>query len=418
MARWYRLTDAFCRGVKRPGKYTDSPNLVFRVERARWDGVNKSWGFRYTLDGTEHTLGLGAYPVVSLAEAREAAVPLRKQLAAGIDPKAEREKARAARRAIAARLITFREAAQRYIADRVDGWSATHAQDWRASLDTHVLPVIGDLSVADVDTAAVLQVLERDNFWRAKAPTASDCRNRIELIRDWCAARGYCTGANPARWRGHLDKILPSRTTVRPVRHFPSLDWRQVPRFMADLRSRAGVVARALEFTILNASRVSEVVDACWAEFDFNANTWTIPVERMKSGRQHVVPLSPRSLAILTGLMPSADRDNSPLQRDARIFFPTRRGTVGKFLRARMGRPDITVHGFRSSFADWCREGPRVVEPEVREAALAHAVTGKTERAYARGNLLQRRAQLMTRWADYCASPPAKAGATVVPLRA
>ena len=399
--KWHRLTDRFCRTIKRPGKSTDSPNLIFRVD----DDGNKSWGFRYAIDGVERTMGLGAYPIVSLAEAREKAMPLRKLLKDGLDPIVERDKQRAAQRAAAARLITFREAATRYIADREGGWrNEQHRKDFRNSLDSHVLPVIGNLSVADIDTPPVLRVLERDNFWRTRPETANRCRARIEAVLDWAKARKYRDGDNPAAWRGHLDKILPAVKTLAPTKHHPALDWRLAPVFMSDLRGREGLAPRTLEFCILNASRIGEVLGARWSEIDFAAKTWTIPKERMKSHKEHVVPLSARALAILQSV-----------SRDGERIFPTHRATVGVLLRERMGRDDVTVHGFRSSFRTWTAEATRF-EPAVCEEALAHAIKNKTEAGYQRGTLLAKRRALMEAWSNYCSSPAVKGDGKVVRL--
>jgi integrase len=212
----------------------------------------------------------------------------------------ERDKARAAERAAAARLLTFREAARRFMVDREGGWrNERHARDFRNSLDTYILPLIGGLSVGDIDTPAVLQVLEP--IWRVKPETASRVRSRIELILDWCAARSYRDGANPAKWRGHLDAVLPAPRTLAPIQHHPALAWHQVPTFMADLRKREGVVARALEFTVLTAARIGETLDCDWSEIDFSSGTWSIPGHKMKSGRPHVVPLPARALDICVG---------------------------------------------------------------------------------------------------------------------
>jgi integrase len=399
--RLHKLTTVFCRNVKRRGRHADGGNLVLLVD----DAGNKSWGFRFALDGRERTGGLGRYPDVGLADARERAAGMRKLLAQGIDPLVERDKERAERRAAAARLLTFREAANRFFNDREGGWrNEQHRKDFKNSLATHVLPLIGALSVADVDTPAVLKVLERDDFWRAKPQAANNVRARIEAVLDWAKARSYRDGDNPARWKGHLDKILPAPRTLRPVRHHPALPWAQMPAFMAELRGRESITARALEFTILTAVRVSEALGARWSEIDFAARTWTIPKERTKANREHVVPLSAQALEILRAL-----------PRDREGIFPMPRSSVFVLLRRRMGREDITVHGFRSAFRTWA--GERTNFPrEVAEAALAHVIKDKTERAYQRGTLLQKRRQLMEAWAGYCYSPPATNERKVVAL--
>jgi integrase len=400
MGKRYRLTAAKVAGIKKPGRYSDGGNLVLRVSK---EG-HKTWGFRYAIDKRDRTAGLGPLPRVTLAEARERAEAMGKLLAAGLDPLDERTKVKAAQRAAAARLITFREAARQFLADRKDGWrSEQHGRDFSNSLDTHILPTIGGLSVTDIDTPAVLKVLEP--IWRETPETASRCRSRIELVLDWCAARGYRGRENPATWRGHLDQILPSPKKLAPTKHHPALPWLQIPAFMADLRGREGVPARALEFAVLNASRIGEVLGATWSEINFATKEWTIPAHKMKGGREHIVPLTPRAIEILK-LVP----------RDDERIFPTHRSVTGAFLRGRMGRADITVHGFRSSFSTWCAEATRF-EREVREACLAHAVKGKVEAAYQRGSLLAKRRQLMEAWTKYCATPP-KAGrsAAVVSL--
>jgi integrase len=380
MRKLHKLTAAGVAAIKQPGRHSDGGNLILRVD----DDRNKTFGFRYRLDGKETTMGLGAWPAVSLAEARDKAAQLRKLLADRRDPKAERDKVRAAERIASARLLTVREAAKRFLADREGTWrNEQHRRDFRNSLDTHILPVIGKLSVADVDTPAVLKVLERDNFWREKPETANRCRSRIEMLLDWSAARSYRDRENPAKWKGHLDHILPAPKVLAPTRHHPALPWQQVPAFMADLHGREGLAARTLEFAILNASRIGEVLGALWSEFDFAAKTWTIPGERMKSGHEHVVPLSPRALEILR-----------TITRDGVRPFPTHRATIGVFLRERMGRPGITTHGFRSSFSTWCAAATRF-EVEVREAALAHRIRDKTMAAYQRGALLVKRRLLM-----------------------
>lgn len=399
MRKRYKLTAAKVAAIKKPGRHSDGGNLILRVDA---EG-RKTFAFRYGLDGRERTAGLGPTWRVSLAEARAKAEAMGKLLAAKLDPIAERDKQRAAERAAAARLITFREASRRFLADREGAWrNEQHRRDFRNSLDTHILPAIGGLSVGDIDTPAVLRVLEP--IWRKTPETANRCRSRIELVLDWCSARDYRDGPNPAKWRGHLDHILPATKTLAPTKHHPALPWQQLPAFMADLRGREGLAARTLEFAILNASRIGEVLGATWSEFDFGSKTWTIPASRMKSGREHVAPLSPRALEILRAM-----------PRDGERPFPTHRATVGVFLRQRMGRDDITTHGFRSSFSTWCAEATRF-EPETREAALAHAIRDKTMAAYQRGSLLAKRAKLMQAWADYCAAPPRATAGTVVAL--
>jgi integrase len=400
MRKRYKLTAAQVAAVKKPGRYSDGGNLILRVDK---EG-RKTFAFRYGLDGRERTAGLGPIHRVTLAEARGMAEEMGKLLAAGLDPIDERDKRRAAERAAAARLITFREASRRFLVDREGAWrNEQHRRDFRNSLDTHILPAIGGLSVGDIDTPAVLKVLEP--IWRAKPETANRCRSRIELVLDWCSARGYRDSANPAKWRGHLDHILPAPKTLAPTRHHPALPWQELPVFMADLRAREGLVPRMLEFAILCASRSGEVLAATWSEVDFHDKTWTIPGAKMKSGRPHTVALPGRALDILRAMPRTGER-----------IFPTHRATVGAFLRDRMGRDDITVHGFRATFSTWCAEATRF-EPETREAALAHAIRDKTMAAYQRGALLAKRRVMMQAWSDYCAAPPKSRGAVVALCR-
>ena len=246
MRKLHKLTAAKVAAINTPNcRLSDGGNLILRVD----DDRNKTWGFRYVFDGKETTMGLGAWPTVSLAAAREKAAELRKVLADRRDPKIERDKTRAVERAAVARLLTVREASRRFLADRDGTWrNEQHRRDFRNSIDRYVLPVIGGLSISDVDTPAVLKVLEQNNFWREKPETASRCRSRIEMLLDWAAARSYRDRENPAKWRGHLDHILPAPKTLAPTEHHPALPWQQIPAFMTDLRGREGLVPRALEF--------------------------------------------------------------------------------------------------------------------------------------------------------------------------
>jgi integrase len=397
--KWHRLTDVYCRNVTKPGKHRDSPNLILRVDS---DG-NKSFAFRYALDGIERTLGLGAYPAVSLADAREKAAVMRKQLATGIDPKTERTKERIERAKAASRIMTFKQATLRFIADREGTWTnEQHRRDFRNSLNHHVLPLIGAMRIADIGVPEVLNVLEHDGFWRTRPVAADRTRARVEMILDWAKTRGYRDGDNPAVWRGRLDSVLPAPATLRPVRHHAMLDWRALPQFMSDLRRREGLLPRTLEFCILNANRIGETLGATWAEFDLAARTWTIPGTRMKTRRPHIVPLSKRSIEILRERLEAADQRDVELNQQR--VFPTHRATAGAFLRKTLGHTDFTLHGTaRATFRTWCQEATRVA-PELAEAALAHAVRGETAR-YQRGSLLAKRRALMERWSACCASP-------------
>ena len=402
--RLHKLTAAFVGSIKTPGLHADGGNLVLRVDNR----LNKSWGFRYAIGGKDTMMGLGAYPTVSLVEARGKALALRKVLTDGRNPLIERDTARAAERMAATRLITVEDAASRFIVDR-NGASrnAQHRADVCNSFTLHINPVIGTLPIADIDTPAILKVLERDNFWREKPQTANRVRARIEQLIDWAVVRTYRQrGENPARWKGHLDQILLAPTKLAPVKNHPALPWQEVPQFMADLRAREGINARTLEFAILNTSRISEVLEAPWSEFDLSNALWTIPAQRMKAQRDHVVPLSPRALEILRGLPRTGER-----------VFARDRFVVRDFLKKTMRRRDITIHGFRASFSTWCAEATRF-ERDVREACLAHRIKDATEAAYQRGTMLSKRAVLMHAWAAYCAAPATDADTVVVPIAA
>jgi integrase len=390
--------------LRDPGHYGDGGGLWLQVSPTG----TKSWVFRYRAHGRVREMGLGSLIALPLADARQAAAECRKQRAAGIDPIEARKAERARARLAEARALTFKACAEACIAAHAAGWrNAKHAKQWGATLAAYAFPAFGDLPVADVDTGLVVKALEA--IWREKPETASRVRQRIERVLDWATVRGFRQGANPARWKGHLDTLLPARAKLRPVEHHAALPWAEVPAFVADLRSREALAARAVEFAILTAARTGEVLGARWAEFDLQAGTWTVPAERMKAGREHRVPLSREALAILSLLKGTSDGE---------YVFPGGRrgrplsGMALLMLLRRMGRGDLTAHGFRSSFRDWAAE--RTNYPRaVAEAALAHRLKDKTEAAYARSDLFERRRRLMADWARFCHGGAAKAGGVV-----
>ncbi len=374
-----------------PGVHADGLNLYLQVSK----NGSRSWLFRYMRNGKAHEMGLGPLHTITLAEARSKALELRKLLLEGRDPITERQQQRRAMKIHAAAEITFAQAAQRFIAGHKAGWrNAKHAWQWTSTLTTYAFPVIGEMPVAAVDTAMVLKILEP--IWREKTETASRVRGRMESVLDWAIARDYRDGPNPARWRGHLDKLLPRRSKVAPVRNHPAMPYRQVPAFMKELEEREGISAKALRYTILTAARTGEVTDARWAEVDMEERVWTVPAERMKASKEHRVPLSDAAIQVLEEmprivgspwLFPGA-RENQPLSKAA----------MHELLKGL--RPGLTVHGFRSSFKDWASE--ETSHPgEVSEAALAHAIPDKVEAAYRRGDLFERRRRLMQDWADF-----------------
>ena len=387
-----KLTAVKVRALTAPGRYGDGRGLWLQVR----DAQRRSWLFRFKLHGRERAMGLGAVEDVSLADAREQADVCRKLLRQGIDPIEHRIAERAAKVAVT-RGITFREVADRYIEAHKAGWrNAKHADQWRSTLATYAFPVFGDTPVAAVDTGAVMRVLEP--IWSKKTETASRLRGRIESVLDYAAARGWRQGENPARWRGHLQKLLPARAKVQRVEHHAALPWRQMGPFMATLREQDGVAARALEFAILTAARTGEVIGARWEELD--GDVWTVPGERMKAGREHRVPLSPAALAVVTAMESARGLAGNFVFPGGKKDKPLSSMALLMLLR-RMGRGDLTVHGFRSTFREWAAEAtgyPR----EVGEMALAHVNKDKVEAAYQRGDLFEKRRRLMTDWAEFC----------------
>lgn len=380
----------------KPGLYGDGRGLWLQV-RPGVAGPSKSWVLRYMRAGRARTMGLGPYPDISLADARERAAAARRLLIDGRDPIEERDRARAATRLEAARAVTFRDAAERYIAAHRAGWkNAKHAAQWTATLDAYTFGVLGSLPVAAVDVGLVLKVLEP--IWTAKPETAARVRGRIEAILDWATARGLRVGENPARWRGHLDKLLPARAKVARVKHHAALPYADLPAFMVALRSVAGIAARALEFAILTAARTGEVIGARWSEVDLDAALWTVPADRMKAGREHRVALAGRALEILRDA--AAHQQGDFIFPGAKPKQPLSNMALLAVLK-RMGRTDLTTHGFRSTFKDWASE-QTAFPGEVTEMALAHVVTDKVEAAYRRGDLLQKRRDLAATWSGYC----------------
>jgi len=387
----HRLTDRQIRNTAKP--LNDGGNLWLYPR-----GNARTWIFRYMLGGRSRQMGLGGYPGVSLAEARESAAQYRRILKSGVDPIEHRE-AEAKREALeSAKAITFTQCAARYIRSHRRGWSnAKHARQWVATLKTYARPIIGGMPVADVGTEDVLAILTP--IWTTKTETAKRVQGRIENILDWATAREYRTGENPARWRGHLDKILPRPSRVKRVTHHPAMPYSELPAFMAELRTHTGTAARALELLILTGCRTGEVIGAKWSEID--GDTWEIPSARMKAKRPHRVPLAPEALAVIADL----PRVNGHLFAGARYSRPLSHVAMLQVMH-RMGygvsgdRGGYVPHGFRSSFRDWCAEQTSFPR-EVAEAALAHVNADKVEAAYRRGDLFEKRRKLMESWAQY-----------------
>jgi integrase len=406
-----KLSDAKIKRLTAPGVYADGAGLYLQVTRGRAGDVRRSWFVRLRLpDGRARDMGLGTYVLVPLADARAKAQAARIEAKAGRDPLSAREAAKLQAKVDAARSLTFRQAAEAYIAAHRARWRNTkHANQWAATLAAYAYPVFGDFQVAVVDKRDVLAALEP--IWTAKPETASRVRGRIEAVLDWAAERGHrAEGDNPAR-RERLKHSLPSRaalTKAKPRRNHAALPYAQAPDFWADLAKREGIAARALAFAILTAARTGEVIGADWREMDLEGALWTVPGQRMKGGREHRAPLSKPALTLLRALGPKPE---GPV-------FTAGRGRLSNMallmtLR-RMGRADITAHGFRSTFRDWAAERTTFAG-EVAEAALAHAIGDKVEAAYRRGDLFDKRRKLMEAWGGYLETPPASGA--VVSLR-
>lgn len=394
----------------KPGRHADGGGLHLLVK----DSGARSWVYRFMLGGKSRDVGLGAAGVggISLAAARDARDALRIKVKAGTDPLEERQR-RAADAIAEAQMakvagITFRSVSEVYMESNWDSWrNEKHRQQWKSTMATYVYPVIGDLPVAEVGTTHVLQILEP--IWRAKAETASRVRGRIETILDAAKARGYREGENPARWRGHIAQILPARARLTRGHH-KAMPYEDIPIFLAALQQREAIAALALEFTILTAARTGEVIGAQWDEIDLDKAVWTIPANRMKAGKEHRVPLSLRAVEIL--------KSTQQLRKES-LFPAVRGGALSGMAMAMLLRRmdvDITVHGFRSSFRDWCAECTSYAH-EVAEMALAHTIDSKVERAYRRGDLFEKRWRLMDDWAAYCVTGEVTVGDNVTPIR-
>lgn len=377
------------------GRHADGNGLHLLVK----ESGARSWVYRYMLKGKSRDIGLGAAAgpdAVSLANARDLAAEQRLKVKAGIDPLAERQQkaAEALAAAQAAQIagITFKATAEDYIAANEGSWrNDKHRQQWHNTLATYVYPVIGNLPVADIATAQVMKILEP--IWREKPETAGRIRGRIETVLDAAKARGYRQGENPARWRGHIAQLLPARSRLTRGHH-KAMPYEAIPAFVEQLRSREAMAALALEFVILTAARTSEAIDATWEEVDLAKAVWTIPAARMKAGKEHRVPLSPRAIQILELVKPL----------DKGWLFPGNKGrklsTMAMSMLLRRLKQDCTVHGFRSGFRDWAAERTGYSH-EVCEMALAHVIGNKAEAAYRRGDLFDKRRKLMESWANF-----------------
>ncbi|MGZ4995977.1 MAG: tyrosine-type recombinase/integrase [Methylobacter sp.] len=398
-----KLTARTVETKKTPGYYSDGGNLYLRVSK----NLTKTWAFYYTKDGKRTEMGLGSVSNITLEQAREKATELRKQLASGIDPLAQRQQQEADRKAQRAKMMTFQQCADAYINAHRAGWkNPKHIQQWQNTLAQYAFPVFGDLDVKAIDTGLITKCLEP--IWLTKNETAGRVRGRIESVLDWATAHKYRQGENPARWRGHLDKLLAKPSKIQKTEHHSALPYIELNGFIEQLRQQDGIAAKCLEFTILTAARTGETIGATWDEIDLSAKTWTIPAVRMKAEREHRVPLSAHALSILN--------DMAAVRLNNYVFPGTKKGLSNMAMLAvlkRMDRADITVHGFRSTFRDWAAEST-AYPGEVVEMALAHAIKNQVEAAYRRGDLLEKRSRLMEDWARFCNTQ--RQSADIVPI--
>jgi integrase len=371
----------------------------------------RSWILRTTVAGKRRDLGLGGYPDVTLALAREKARDTRERIAQGIDPVAERQRLRSTALAERLRDMTFQKAAEAVVAKKqAEASNIKHGKQWASTLETYAYPVLGTMSVADIELSHVKQVLEP--IWQSKTETATRVRQRIETVLSWAAVHGHRSGENPARWKGNLDAVLPAPTKVSKVEHHRAMAMDEMHDLMLALEKRKGIGPRCLAFTILTAVRSGEARAATWDEIDLAEKVWTVPGDRMKAGREHRAPLPAPAVELLESL---------PRFAGCNLIFPYSQGrklsdaTLAAVLKRMKVHDKATVHGFRSTFRDWAAE--RTSTPHhVAEMALAHTIKNHAEAAYRRGDLLSKRAKLMQQWAEFLATAPAQAE-NVTPIR-
>jgi integrase len=393
MAVGARLSALKVKALAKTGRYADGNGLYLQVSQNH----AKSWLFRFMRDGVARQMGLGSAAVIPLAEARARAIECRRLVADGHDPIVHRD----AQHGRQAEGRTFSDVMALYLKGHEGGWkNAKHRQQWRNTLDTYALPILGAMSVAAITASDVLRVLTP--IWQDKTETASRLRGRIEAILSYAKALGWRQGENPAAWKDNLAQLLPAKARVSKVEHHAALPWREVPTFMRDLHQRDGAAGQALRLLILTASRTSETLGARWCEFDLTRSLWIIPPDRMKGGREHRVPLSPDALAVLARLGSADTKPNTFVFPGVKEGKPLSNMALLMLLR-RMGRGDLTAHGFRSAFRDWASEATDHPN-EAAEMALAHVVGDKVEAAYRRGDLFGKRIALMADWAIFCGS--------------
>lgn len=393
------------RRIDRPGLHAVGgvPGLLLQVQPSG----SKSWTLRATVGKKRRDIGLGAFPGVTLAKARERAREARDLIWQGIDPIEHRRALRAGLVASQDRM-TFETATRAFLVNKEHEWrNPKHRAQWFNTLETYAFPTLAKMPVADIELSHIEEVLRP--IWTTKTETAKRVRGRIESVLSWATVSGHREGDNPARWRGNLDAVLAKPGKVAKVVHHRAIPWEQIGAFMAGLSEREGIAARALEFLILTAARSGEVRLATWEEIDLEGRCWAIPAERMKAGREHRVPLSDTAVALLQALPRMAE---SPF-----VFAAPRGGALSDMSISavcRRMKVEAVPHGFRSTFRDWASEATNYPR-EVAEMALAHTIPNATEAAYRRGDLFAKRAQMMTAWAKWCSN--IQTTAEVAPIR-
>lgn len=422
-----RLTPQKIKNITVPGYYLDGCGLYLQVSKTG----SKSWIFKYTRNGRTREMGLGSLLALPPDAARRLVDEARLVLASGSDPIEKRKTDTAAATLAANSVRSFAECAADYIEAHRPGWkSDKHISQWINTIRDYVNPHIGKLSVGDISTEHVARILQKDAFWTTKNETANRVRVRIENILDWAKTMGYRTGENPARWRGHMENLLPSPSKVQKPEHHAALPVEDLPCFMADLRKATSTAAQALRLALLTATRTVEIVQARWGEVDFDKRVWVIPAGRMKAGEEHHVPLSDQAFEILRGLHVEGVADeayifsarlNKPLSTAAMEAVLDRLGYTAPVQQGRQkvrpmptltypdgrAKPHITVHGTcRSTFRDWVAEKTEYPR-DLAEMALAHTIEDKTEAAYRRGTMLERRRGMMQAWANWLDRKPA-----------
>src|SRR5262249_90616 len=407
MARTLNRLSAFkVEKAKEPGMYGDGGGLYLRVA----EGGSKQWIYRYVTNGRPRDMGIGPVHVLTLAEAREKAREASRLRLEGFDPIAAKHAQRTAAAVAAASAMTFRQCAEGFIKDNEASWTnAKHRLEWERSLAKYVLPTLGSLPVAAIDTPLVLKVIKP--LWLRVPETASRVRGRIENVLGWATVHHYRSGDNPARWQGLLEHALPA---VVKGDHHAAMPYAEVPAFIAKLRQQTGVPSKCLEFIVLTAARLGEAQKATWNEIDFDKRVWVIPGARMKSGKEDRGPLSLAAIAVLKDMHDGRHSDYIfPGYHDGK---PIGKNMPWRLLKE-IARGNMTVHGFRSSFRDWAAERTTFAR-EVAEMALAHAIPDAVEAAYRRGDLFEKRRKLMDAWAAYCAKVEPDAGKVVALARA